>query len=186
MNSADRAIQRWRFSVAAPSIPADSRILDIGAHHGDLFEYLGDRIAPSVGIDDEIASDTSAGRHELLAGRFPDRMPDGVFDAATLLAVVEHLDEALLDRCATGLLSVLRPRGVVVVTMPSPRADGLLCLMCRARLIEGMDLDAHHGVTTDAVVTSWCGAGMILRTRRRFEMGCNNLLVFAVPDGRPR
>jgi SAM-dependent methyltransferase len=183
MRSADRLIQRWRFRVAAAHVPAGSRILDIGAHDGDLFRYLGARIAPSVGIDAGISSDGRVGPHVLLAGRFPDRVADGTFDAVTLLAVLEHLEDSALGAFAAALVRVLRPGGAVVVTMPSPGADGVLRVLWSVRLIDGIDLEAHHGASVGAVVRSLSGAGLILRTRRRFELGFNNLLVFTAPGG---
>lgn len=156
-------------------------MLDIGTHRGDLLMHLGDRIAPSVGVDDSLCCDAECGRHSLLTGRFPQRTPAGPFDAATLLAVVEHLNPVSLEDVADGLLSVVVPGGVVVVTMPSPSADGVLRLLRRAHVIDGIDLEAHRGTRVEQLTHSWCARGLVLRSRRRFEFGFNNLLVFEVP-----
>lgn len=183
MNQVDRLIQTWRFSAASSSVQKGSRLLDIGAHKGDFITYLDSFIGPSVGIDPETDTDCSVGRHQLLAGYFPDRMPAGQFDAASLLAVVEHLDDVALEAVGRALALVVRPSGRVIVTVPSPAADGILDVIQRIGLIDGMDLDAHSHLTVDCLVDSWSTCGLRCLRRSRFEFGLNNLVVFEVIGG---
>lgn len=179
----DRLIQKWRFAAASSVLPEGSRLLDIGAHKGDFLTYLGPRIEPSVGIDPETEVDCAVGRHQLLGGYFPERTPAGCFDAASLLAVVEHLDDAALAAVGKALASAVRPNGRVIVTLPSPSADGILDVMQRIGMIDGMDLDAHRHLTVEGLVDSWSKCGLHCLRQRRFEFGLNNLVVFEVIGG---
>lgn len=180
VNVVDRLIQKRRFRAASSWVPSGARLLDIGAHGGDFFDYLGDRIGPSVGLDPEVHSDYRAGRHSILAGYFPERAPQEQFDAASLLAVVEHLDDDTLASAARSLAELVRAGGRVIVTMPSPSADGLLDTMQRVGLIHGMDLEAHRQLTVESLIDIWAECGLQLFEYRRFEFGLNNLAVFKV------
>ena len=181
----DRALQQWRFRMAKPYVPQGARLLDIGSRDAGLLLELGDRIGPSVGIDSMGTGDASLGDHQLLAGYFPARVPDGMFDAATLLAVVEHMSEQDLVGTAKALSQAVRPGGPIIVSVPSPAVDHILDVLVRLRLAEGMDAESHHGFDTGTLVPLWEEHGLRLRTRRSFQLGLNNLFVFEVPPDRP-
>lgn len=176
----DRFLQRYRFRVARAELDGKPRLLDIGTSNGELFDYLGDRIRPSVGIEPDLDVDVSMGDHMLLAGMFPSRQPTGAFDAATLLAVVEHMDADGLSAAADALSTLVRPGGKVVITMPSPAVDTILDVLISLHLLDGMDTDSHHGLRVDAVPESWSRHGLKLVKRKKFQLGLNNLLVFEV------
>lgn len=158
-------------------------MLDIGAHDGDLFTYLDGRIGPSVGIEPNLDQDVRVGPHRLLAGTFPDRRPDGPFDVATLLAVVEHLSEEQLDKVGQTLAELVRPGGTVIVTVPSPAVDKILDVLIRLHVLDGMEAEEHHGFDVSTLGRHWEGSGLRLGTRRRFQLGLNNVFVFTVPAG---
>jgi len=97
------------------------------------------------------------------------------------LAVVEHLDDNALSDVGRALLSLLEAGGRVIVTIPSPAADGVLELMQKVHLIHGMDLEAHHQLTVDALVAAWSQCGFRASYRGKFQLGLNNVVVFE-PD----
>src|SRR5512136_1797937 len=64
------------------------------------------------------------------------RLPfeNNYFEAVTLLAVVEHLDPALMAKLFKEVYRVLKPGGKVVLTTPAAWSDGLLKFMARINL----------------------------------------------------
>jgi len=166
--------------VAARHVPAGARVLDVGANEGEFLVYLGDRIGPSVGVESGLDADRSVGHHSLLTGRFPERQPDQRFDAAALLAVVEHLDPTRLAEVGSALSRLVRPGGLVVITVPAPAVDTILAVLTRLHLVDGMDVEAHHRFDVDTLPEQWERLGLSTIHRSRFQLGLNNLLVFEV------
>jgi len=180
MRTGDRWIQGWRMSEAARWIPPRSRLLDIGCHQGELFEYLGDRIAPSVGIDPLYEHDRRPTRHQFLACRAEDPLPflDHSFDIVILLAVMEHItDKEYIAGLARRLLC---PGGRVIVTAPAEAVDRILHSLIQFRLVDGMSLEEHHGFDPSQLPTIFENAGFVTRENRKFQFGLNNLFVFDV------
>jgi SAM-dependent methyltransferase len=93
-----------------------------------------------------------------------------------MLATFEHIPEtaALARECAR----VLRPGGVVVITVPSPRVDAIVETLVRLRLADGMSLDEHHGYNPSETPALFDAAGCALVHRQRFQLGLNYLFVF--------
>jgi SAM-dependent methyltransferase len=177
MRRLDRALQRWRFRLAARWIPAGGAVLDIGCHQGEFFAWLGDRLATGVGYD-PLARPHANERFRLVPQRFPipAPFPDETFDAIVLLATLEHIRDkkALPGECRR----LLRWGGRVILTVPSPTVDDVVAFLQRLHLLDGMSVEEHHGFTPDGVRTLFAGAGLRLERHRRFQLGLNNLFVF--------
>jgi SAM-dependent methyltransferase len=179
LTSIDRFLQRWRFAEARPYIPRGARVLDVGCSDGALFRYLGNDLGSGVGIDPAIRRPVDGDRYRLIRGRVPADLPEGVaFDVVTLLAVVEHLPASELDALRSGSSHALRPRGRLILTVPSPKVDRLLHWLERMRLVSGIGLHEHHGFDPSEVPRAFSGDGLQLVISRRFQFGLNNLFVF--------
>lgn len=175
----DRLIQRLRVRQAGRYLPRGARVLDVGCADGALFRLLGDHLAGGVGIDPDLPAGRALDRFSLVAGTFPDDVPPRPpFDAVTMLAVVEHVERAELERWAEACPRLLRPEGALIVTTPSPSADRVLHGLQRLGLIDGMSLHEHHGFDPDDLPGIFSTGGLELVTRRRFQLGFNNLFVF--------
>jgi SAM-dependent methyltransferase len=180
LKALDRLLQRWRIAKARPFIPADATVLDVGSADGVLFERLGSRIRYGVGVDPALAAGVEGPRYRLVAGRFPDAVADAEpFDAITMLAVLEHLPPAEHARLADACARLLRPGGRLVVTVPQPAVDAILRVLVRLRLIDGMALDEHAGFDPRLTTRIFGGDPWRLELHRRFQLGLNNLFVFA-------
>jgi len=185
MRLVDRLLQRWRGRVARSWIGPGTRVLDIGCHQGEFLQSLGKHLGPSVGLD-PLAATEAQQPHRLLAERFPPAVPfaAGSFDVVVLLATLEHLRDK--DPIVGECYRVLSPGGRVIVTVPSPWVDGLVTLLRRLRLADGMCLDEHHGYDPRQTPTLFTRHGFALEHRQRFQLGLNHLFVFrkaaAAPD----
>lgn len=170
---------------AKPYIPRGARVLDVGCGDGAFLQYLGSHIREGVGIDPDIAQSVTVGTHTLTAGRFPEDMPElGPFDAITMLAVLEHLPEAHLSQVVTTCARLLRPGGVLVITVPSPRVDTILHMLQRLRLVDCLGhLHEHHAFDADTTPQLFAKGGLTLLKAGRFQLGLNNLFVLQKPRG---
>jgi hypothetical protein len=100
------------------------------------------------------------------------------FDAITMLAVLEHISSTqhsdLRDEC----VRLLKPGGLLIITVPSPAVDRILDLLRRLHLVAGMALHEHHGFDPKGIPERFSGHGLVLVRAKRFQLGLNNLFVF--------
>jgi Methyltransferase domain len=111
-----------------------------------LRALLSARIRSGVGLDPLVSTEVTP-RYRLLPLPFaePVPFPDESFDAVVLLATLEHIPDK--GPVARECRRLLRPCGRVVVTVPSPRADGIVAVLRRLRLADGMSVDEHTALT---------------------------------------
>jgi 2-polyprenyl-3-methyl-5-hydroxy-6-metoxy-1,4-benzoquinol methylase len=179
MRQGDSVLQLWRIRKAAPYIPRGAHVLDIGCSDGALFRVLGDRIASGVGID-AAPVPAGAGAFRFIQGYAPEALPAGDrYDAITMLAVLEHIPPAAQRELAASCVSLLRPHGMVICTVPSPRVDTLIHVGQRLRILDGMAEHEHYGFKPADTVRLFADSGFVLRRSQRFQLGLNNLFVFA-------
>jgi len=178
MRTGDRVIQYWRMRVSARWVPKNGRILDIGCHQGEFLKYLGNRIAPSVGIDTLLRQNNQSAPHRLLPLVFEEPLPFGEnsFDAVVLLATLEHMQDK--PALARETWRMLKPKGRVIITVPSPKVDDILSVLVKFRLVDGMSLEEHHGFIPKDVPMIFEEMGFALKLRKKFQFGLNNLFVF--------
>ncbi len=179
MKQGDTVLQSWRIRTVAPYIPRGAHVLDIGCSDGALFRALGDRISSGVGIDTAPVP-ADHGSFRFIRGDAPEALPAGdLYDTITLLAVLEHIPPDAQRALAESCRALLRPRGRVVCTVPSPKVDTLIHIGQRLRILDGMAEHEHYGFEPADTVPLFIERGFVLRRRRRFQLGLNNLFVFA-------
>lgn len=162
-----------------PWILPGSRVLDIGASQAELFQRAGSKIAPSTGLEPSLSETFHWGMHTILAQEFPcSLLKNEDFDAITMLAVMEHLKPQVLESLEEECYRLLRPRGRIILTVPSPWVDFILIGLRFLRLIDGMSLEQHHGFRPSQVEQILSTTRFRLIRRGRFQLGLNNLFVF--------
>lgn len=186
MKPLDRILQRWRIAQARPWIPTGAHVLDVGCGNGALFRDLADLHLRGVGLDPRWPEPKREGEIEWRRGLLQASLTFGEpFDVVTLLAVLEHIPEAEQMELARNCHRVLRPSGLAILTVPSPRVDNIERWLLRLRLIEGMAFEEHYGFQTSRVQPCFAAAGFRCVTHRRFQLGLNNLFVFQKQPGTP-
>ena len=182
MKVTDRALQVWRIRRALRWVRPGDHVLDVGCSDGALFRVAGDRIASGVGIDPLDGDDWRGGAHaQRRTGTFPTAVPpDTTYDAITMLAVVEHIEEPELKEWARECAQLLRPGGRVIITVPSPAVDSILHVAMRLRLLDGMETHQHHGFDPRRVPEIFGAAGLRTEAAQRFQLGLNNLFVLTL------
>lgn len=179
MKPVDRLLQTWRISKARPYVPHGARVLDIGCGNGEFYFQVPD-IAEYVGIDPGIECSVHRGGFHLLKGYFPAALPDDrLFDAIVMLAALEHIPPPEYSELARGCRRYLLPQGRLAVTVPSAAVDRILRVLRAVRLVEGMELEQHHGFDPEETTRIFCGAGLSLSMHATFQLGFNHLFVFS-------
>jgi cyclopropane fatty-acyl-phospholipid synthase-like methyltransferase len=180
----DRFIRDQRINQAVRFIRPGSRVLDIGCHDGALFRAIGPALREGVGIDPDLAGCIEAPNYRLSPGSFPFDAPDDEeqgFDAVCALAVFEHIEAGEREKFAAGIARVLAAGGDAILTVPAPTVDGILDLLIRLRVIDGMEVDQHHGFDVNGVASIFEHAGLRLVRHERFQLGLNHLFTFNKP-----
>ena len=180
----DTVLQAWRIRKAAPYIPRGAHVLDIGCSDGALFRALEGRIGSGVGVDTApVPGDR--GRFRFIQGHAPGALPDGDrYDAITMLAVLEHIAPDAQHALVASCVALLRPHGRVVCTVPSPKVDALIHLGQWLRILDGTAEHEHYGFEPADTLRLFTDCGFTVRRAQRFQLGLNNLFVFARPDDR--
>lgn len=93
---------------------------------------------------------------------------DNFFEAVTLLAVVEHLDPALMAMLFKEVYRVLKPGGQVILTTPAAWSDGLLKLMARVSLVSAEEIHEHAYAYTLPLLGWYFGQAGFEMTKTQF------------------
>ena len=179
MKALDRFIQRWRMRQAMRFIPAAARVIDVGAHEGELFHALGTRLQEGFGIEPLRKDPLTAANFTIVPGFFPaSRPPAGDWDAVTMLAVLEHVPTKEQPALAAACHELLKPGGRVIITVPAKAVDHILAGLRFLRLIDGMSLEEHYGFEPADTRRIFAAPQFRLLHRSRFQGGLNHLFVF--------
>ncbi len=160
-------------------IPDSARVIDIGAHEGELFVALGPRLQEGFGIEALRKEPLTAGNFTIVSGFFlASHPPAGGWNAVTMLAVLEHAPTKEQSALAAACHELLKPGGRVIITVPSKAVDHILAVLRFLRLIDGMSLEEHYGFEPADTERIFGAPGFRLLHRSTFQAGLNYLFVF--------
>lgn len=170
----EKILSKKRAKIANSLIPKESRggrILDIGCGTIPVFllntefrEKYG--IDPSVRISDE-QKNVHLQKYDIEeGGELP--FEDNFFDAVTMLAVFEHIEQSMLPSMMREIKRVLKPGGAFIMTTPCPWADKLLRIMARIKLVSQEGMDEHKGAYSHDDLRSYLQKGGFLEEKMRF------------------
>jgi 2-polyprenyl-3-methyl-5-hydroxy-6-metoxy-1,4-benzoquinol methylase len=182
MKFIDKVLRQWRVNVALKSIPNHvNAVFDIGCDDGYLLNLVAREHMQLDGCDPRLNIPVSVHKSSLLKGFFPavmDEFESKVqYDVIFALAVFEHFTEDDLIKSSLRISEMLTESGRLIVTVPHPFVDNILDVLMALRLIEGQALEEHHGFDPESLVKI-LSKGLVLKSRKRFQLGLNNLFVF--------
>lgn len=179
MKALDRFIQRWRMRQAMRFIPHGAAVIDVGAHEGELFQALGDKLGRGFGIEPLRGDVLTTPKFTIAPGLFPATRPSSAgWDAVTMLAVLEHVPTKEQPPLAAACHELLKPGGRVIITVPAKAVDHILAVLRFLRLIDGMSLEEHYGFEPADTLRIFASPQFRLLHRSRFQGGLNHLFVF--------
>jgi len=179
MKQLDRMLQNWRMRKGLKYIGSDARVIDVGAHEGELFRALGPRLRAGFGVEPLCREILVTPTFHIHPGFFPATRPEeGNWDAITMLAVLEHIPRAEQAALAEACHALLRRGGSVIVTVPTKAVDHILAVLRFLRLIDGMSLEEHFGFEPAETPRIFSSPRFALVHHERFQLGLNHLFVF--------
>lgn len=175
----EKFLRNRRFWKILPHIPDGSRILDIGCgFNGEILKNIEAKIESAVGIDISVNKNANSDKIKLLSHDLDLKMPlpDEEFDAVISLANLEHLANPLDN--LREVFRVLKPKGMLLLTVPSFRAKPVLnFLSFRLNLISQAEIRDHRNYFDKKILLGWCReVGFSRAEHRYFQFGMNNFL----------
>ena len=156
-------LARLRAAQADRLIPPDARsgrLLDIGCGAFPLF-LSQTRFAEKFGIDKQFLTGVpttmpagiQARGFDAHAGT-PLPFDDGFFDVVTMLAVFEHIGRSEVIALLSQVHRVLRPKGVLILTTPSPLAAPVLKVLTWLGGVSREEIEEHKDTYSMAKIRS--------------------------------
>jgi len=154
-------------------------LLDFGCGFNCLFlRRIGAEIRKAYGIDPK-ANDPEMERVEVIRDLFRNRLPfkSGFFDIITCLAVLEHVE--LIDLLLGEFYRELKDRGLLIMTVPTNKSEGILRLLARVQLLNSEEIDNHKRyLSPNSVKRVIEGHGFRSLKVKPFQFRFNCLYVF--------
>ena len=174
----DEMLEFLRFTKVSPYIPQGAKLLDIGAGDGNFLRYLDGHLQSAVGIDAHLKQSIEFGSCRLIPGMFPNDFEDtdSPFDVITMMAVAEHIPMANYPDVEAACWKNLKPNGLLIITVQSPRVERLLDGLKALRIVEGFSMHEHYGFNPDCLLDIFSRWTLIKRVR--WGLRCNNLFLF--------
>lgn len=146
-------------------VPEGARVLEVGCGVGILSDRLARRASRLLGVDISDVNVATAARF-VGDGRAAFQVADvtgdvttlglGAWDAIVLVDVIEHLPRERRPRALSNLESLLAPRGVVVLTYPTPEfQQHLRAHQPEALQIVDEDVELHELLAETRLRPAW-------------------------------
>ena len=149
-------LARKRALMAEKLIPArcrGGRILDIGCGthplfllNTDFYEKHGlDKIIRRS-LDSEIEKQNIKIKNYDIESKTTIPYPNEYFDIVTMLAVLEHIDPHQVIINLKEIHRILKPEGILILTIPAGWTDGLLKTMAKMKIVSADEINEHKDV----------------------------------------
>jgi cyclopropane fatty-acyl-phospholipid synthase-like methyltransferase len=131
-------------------------------------------------MDPDLAGPLIGSNYTLRPGHFPADLLEepSTFDAVCALAVLEHIGERERPEFAAAISRALCDGGQAILTVPAPTVDRILAVLMRLRILDGMEVDQHHGFRIAEVEPLFAAAGLTLERHVPFQLHLNHVFVF--------
>ena len=151
----EKILQRWRFEKVLEYTTGD--VLDFGGNGGELIKYL-------------ICYKTYQCVNDI-------RDVSGKYDTIAMLAVIEHIAFAEIERVMKRLSDCLNPGGKIIITTPSRILRRPLELLARVGLLDRANIAEHKYYWSRLDFLRIGRAFNFSVEYRRFQFGLNQLVI---------
>lgn len=174
-------LSNWRRKKAFKVVRDKKNILEIGCgKKAPFLMFLSkDKDKKLIGIDPQI--DDKIIRPDnliLIKDNLVDKidLADNSVDGVVMLAVLEHLDYPL--EIINEVYRVLRPGGLICLTVPTPFAENILKFLSFLRFINPQMLAEHKRYFNKADLEKIAREAGFNKTKHQyFQLGCNNFFI---------
>ena len=151
------------------------KILDIGCGSYPYF-LLHTNFKNKYGVDPSLTKlkieNLKLKKGDIAKQRLPFK--DNLFDAVTMLAVFEHLDNERIPFVLKEINRVLKKDGMLVMTTPAPWSDIILKNMAKVGLVSKEEIHEHKHNLTSEIICNYLKKGEFKNVKSGyFEMGLN-------------
>ncbi|MDD5560570.1 MAG: methyltransferase domain-containing protein [Candidatus Omnitrophica bacterium] len=184
-NLLDKFISKYRLWVAAKYIEDDDVVLDLGCGVQHYLLTCGkNKFRLGYGLDYDV-KDSQEGNIHLLSYKYQGRLPlkEGFFDKVFLLAVLEHIEVKEVQALFFEFSRVLKKKGRVIITTPTPRAKAVLeFLAFKLKVVTAEEVTDHkHYYTAKEIYGLADACGLRVSATKLFQLGLNSLYVLEKP-----
>lgn len=180
-NKIDKIVASWRLGQVVNLIKKNDEVLDFGCgSQGFLLRLLENKIKKGVGVDDEVEKE-KGGKLEFINFRYSSKLPKnlGLFDKVTMLAVLEHVEPLKINNLISEFKKVLKVKGKIVITTPTPRSKPILELLAKLGVISRVEIRDHKKYYDKKDLLSLAKANRLkLVSYQLFLLGLNSVAVF--------
>ncbi len=166
--------QELRIRRILPHLPRGGVFVDVGCDQPQvLIDRVSEEMKTCIGLDIIVEPHTYKNvkiLHQDLKEKI--ELPSNSADAMTLLAVLEHMKHPneIVGEC----FRILKPGGVLLVTVPSPASKPILDLFAIFGLVRREMIEQHENYfTTERLRALMEETGFSQITVDLFELGCN-------------
>lgn len=168
-------LRKKRFEAVRPYLKG--KILDVGCGVGALSELVSPDLYFGVDIDKE---SLQTARMKYPQYRFENEYPKNIqFDTAVLIAIIEHIKTKHFF--LKHLVSMLAPKGRIVMTTPHPSTEKIYSLGAKIGLFSSAANEQHDQLLDyENLQKIVAHTGLIISEYKRFLFGANQLFVLKV------
>lgn len=166
--------QELRIRKILSHLPRGGVLVDIGCDQPQvLIDRVNEEMKACIGLDIVVESHTYNNvkiLHQDVKKKI--ELPSTSADAITLLAVLEHMKypKEIIAEC----FRILKPGGVLLITVPSPASKPILELFAILGLVRREMIEQHENYfTTNRLRALMEETGFSHITVDLFELGCN-------------
>lgn len=180
-NIVDEVIAKLRLGKVVSEINKNDEVLDFGCgHQGYFLKYISANIKSGVGLDLNPPKEDYKNVKFIKSKKFKNKLlfANILFDKVIMLAVLEHINLDKVERLFNEFNRVLRKRGKIILTTPTPPSKPVLELLAFLKIInQGEIADHKKYYSKNDVVKLANKTGFKVINYKLFQLGLNSVTV---------
>jgi len=180
-NIIDKLIAYLRSSRIKKYINNGDRVLDFGCgNQGYFLKYIKEIINEGIGLDGEVKSEIYENL-TFIKFNFKNKLPNniGKFNKIIMLAVLEHIEVSSVDNLFNEFKKVLKDKGRIILTTPTPMSKPLLEILAKLGIINNDEIADHKKYYSKTDISELGHKNKLkLVSYKLFQLGFNSEIIF--------